>query len=181
LADSEVRLKALMVAALADDGGAYRMLLTEVGGHLRAYYARQLGSGAADLEDLVQQVLIAMHTKRATYDTTQPFTPWVYAIARYKLIDHFRRSGRRRAVPLDEAGELFVESNQEAAVARRDVDQLLARLPKRTRDLLLSVKVEGLSTQEAAVRSGMSESAVKVAVHRALRSLTSILKGESGH
>jgi RNA polymerase sigma-70 factor (ECF subfamily) len=180
LADTETRLKALMVAALAGDAGAYRTLLGEVGAHLRAYYGRRLGASRADVEDLVQETLIAMHTRRATYDPSQPLTPWLHAIARYKLIDHFRRTGRRATVPLEAAGDLVSGSDQEEAIARRDVEKLIGNLPKRTQALIRSVKIEGLSTEEAAARSGMSESAVKVAVHRALRSLSAMLKREAG-
>lgn len=180
MVDAEGRLKALMMASRAGDSAAYRVLLNEVGAHLRAYYRRRLGSGAADAEDLVQETLIAMHAKSVTYDSGQPFTPWLHAIARYKLIDDYRRKRRSRHLPLDVVSELISEQNQEAAIASRDVERLLARLPKRSRDLVRSVKVEGLSTQEAAARSGMSESAVKVAVHRALRSLSSLLRGELG-
>ncbi len=180
MVEAEGRLKALMMSSRSGDSAAYRALLNEVGAHLRAYYRRRLGSGTADAEDLVQETLIAMHAKSATYDSGQPFTPWLHAIARYKLIDHLRRVTRTRAVPLDDAGELFSESDHEAAIAQRDVERLLARLPSRARELVRIVKVEGHSTQEAAQRSGMSESAVKVAVHRALRTLSSMLKGEAG-
>lgn len=177
MADVEVRLKALMTAALGGDARAYRELLVDVGAHLRAYYVRRLSS-QADVEDLVQETLIAMHTRRSTYDASQPLTPWLHAIARYKLIDHFRRTGRRQAVPLDDAGELVGHADHEDAIAKRDAERLLAKLPARSQMLLRSVKFEGLSTEEAARRAGMSESAVKVAVHRAIRSLSSMLKRE---
>lgn len=179
MADAEVRLKALMTASLAGDARAYRELLVEVGAHLRAYYVRRLSS-QADVEDLVQETLIAMHTRRSTYDVSQPLTPWLHAIARYKLIDHFRRAGRRQTVPLDDAGEFIGHADHEDAIARRDAERLLAKLPARSQLLVRGVKFEGLSTQEAARRAGMSESAVKVAVHRALRSLSSMLKRETG-
>src|SRR5207253_10706291 len=112
LADAEVRLKALMSAALGGDAQAYRQLLVEVGADLRAYDVRRL-TGQADVEDLVQETLIAMHTRRSTYDVSQPLTSWLHAIARYKLIDHFRRAGRRRAVSLDDAGELMAHADHE--------------------------------------------------------------------
>ena len=179
MVDAEVRLKALMSAALGGDARAYRELLVEVGAHLRAYYVRRLASHA-DVEDLVQETLIAMHTRRSTYDAAQPLTPWLHAIARYKLIDHFRRSGRRATVPLDDAGDLIGHADHEDAIARRDAERLLARLPARAQLLVRSVKFEGLSTEEAARRAGMSESAVKVAVHRALRALSTMLKREAG-
>lgn len=177
MADAESQLKALMSAALAGDAAAYRSLLSETAQLLRGYYARRLGAGAADLEDLVQETLIAMHTRRATYDTAQPLTPWLHAIARYKLIDHLRRTKRRHAVPLDEASDVFDVSGGEAATARRDVDKLLSRLPERTQGLVRDVKIEGKSIEEVSAQSGMSDSAVKVAVHRAIRSLSAMLKG----
>lgn len=179
MADAELRLKALMSASLAGDAAAYRALLAEAGAHLRAYFARRLSSDRAEVEDLVQETLIAIHTRRATYDASAPFTPWLHAIARYKLIDHFRRMGRRRMVALDDASDLLAHADHEDAIARRDVEKLIVKLPRRSQALVRGVKIEGLSTAEAAARSGMSESAVKVAVHRAVRSLSAILKREA--
>lgn len=161
-----------MVQSLHGDGAAYAMLLRRLNGHLRAYYLRRLGSGrAADAEDLLQETLIAMHARRSTYDTARPFTAWVHAIARYKLIDHFRRTRRRAEEPLDDLEELFSYSDSNAVEARIDVDRLLRNLPEKSRRLVRDVKIHGLSTIEAAGRHDMSESAVKVGVHRALKSL----------
>ena len=169
---AEAELRALMVSSLAGDSAAYATLLRRLNGHLRAYYLRRLGSGrAADAEDLLQETLIAMHARRSTYDTSRPFTAWVHAIARYKLIDHFRRTKRRAEDPLDDPDILFGSQDANAAEAQIDVDQLLRRLPEKTRRLIRDVKIEGLSTAEAAERHSMSESAVKVGVHRGLRAL----------
>jgi len=159
-----------MVAALSGDGAAYHHLLKLLTPHLRAYFARRLHVGA-EAEDLVQETLIAIHTKRASYDTAQPFTAWLHAIARYKLIDHLRKSGIRKTVALEEAGAITAESDSDAAEAARDVEQLLATLPAAKRALLRQVKLDGLSTAEAAAATGMSESAVKVGVHRSLQAL----------
>lgn len=180
MSDTEFQLKALMSASLAGDTAAYRSLLGETARLLRGYYARRLGAGAADVEDLVQEALIAMHTRRATYDSSLPLTPWLHAIARYKLIDHLRRAKRRSAVPLDEADNLYDDSDQEAATARRDVEKLVATLPERAQRLLRDVKIEGKSIEEVSAQTGLSDSAVKVAVHRALRSLTAMLRGDAG-
>ena len=167
-----------MLAARAGDAVAYRTLLRELAAHLRAYYRRRLGSSrSADAEDLVQETLIAVHRKSSTYDPDQPFTPWLHAIARYKLIDQFRRN-KSDKVPLEDAGVVVSSADFDAALASRDVERLLERLPKRARDLVRGVKVEGLSTRDAAARSGMSETAVKVAVHRAMRALSAMLKRE---
>lgn len=177
--EAEAQLKGLMLAARAGDAAAYRSLLRQVGAHLRAYYGRRLGRGAADAEDLVQETLIALHTKSATYDASQPFTPWLHAVARYKLIDYLRRQRRTQMTLLEDADDLTAHADHEAATARRDIETLLTRLPKRAQTLVRDTKIEGLSTAEAASRAGMSESAVKVAVHRALRALSSMLAGDT--
>jgi len=165
----EAQYRDWMLAALTGDAGAYRMLLAGLTRHLRSYYARRLDSGAA--EDVVQETLIAIHARRATYDPALPFTAWVYGIARYKLIDEYRRHKRRATVPLDEAKDLFGHDEAEEAIARRDVNKLLAKLPPAKRQLVSDIKLDGVSIAEAAQRSGLSESAVKVAVHRAVKSL----------
>jgi RNA polymerase sigma-70 factor (ECF subfamily) len=173
LSEAEPRLKTLMVAALDGDASAYRALLAALVPHLRAYFARRLGG--ADAEDMVQETLIAIHTKRASYDRTLPFTAWLHAVARYKLIDHFRRAKLRRTLPIEEADSVFAEEEGESVSARRDVEKLLAALPENKRRLVRQVKIEGLSTAEAAQASGMSQSAVKVGVHRALKSLSAMI------
>jgi RNA polymerase sigma-70 factor (ECF subfamily) len=176
---AEAELKALMVQSLAGDRTAYATLLRRLNGHLRAYYLRRLGSGrAADAEDLLQETLIAMHARRSTYDSTRPFTAWVHSIARYKLIDHFRRTKRRAEEPLDDLDQFFAVSNSDAVEAGNDVDRLLQRLPQKTRRLVRDVKIHGLSTAEAARQNEISESAVKVGVHRALKALGSEIQDE---
>jgi RNA polymerase sigma-70 factor (ECF subfamily) len=167
--ESEAQLRDWMVAGLAGDAGAYRRLLTALGGNLRAYFARR--AGPAQAEDLVQETLIAVHTKRATYEPSQPLTAWVHGIARYKLIDEYRRSKRRATVPLDETAELFSTDEVESAGAKRDVEKLLAKLPEGKRALVRAIKIDGDSIAETAAASGLSEGAVKVAVHRAVKSL----------
>ena len=96
-----------MLAGLAGEAGPYRRLLDELSGLLRAYYGRRAPPGV-DTEDLVQETLIAVHTRRATYDAGQPFTAWAYAIARYKLIDALRRGRGHLRAPLEDAEALFV-------------------------------------------------------------------------
>jgi RNA polymerase sigma-70 factor (ECF subfamily) len=170
LDEIEPRLRSLMLAGLAGEAGPYRRLLDELSGLLRAYYRRRVPPGV-DAEDLVQETLIAVHTRRATYDAGQPFTAWAYAIARYKLIDALRRGRAHLRAPAEAAEALFVTAGAEAAMASRDLERVMAELPPRTRDLIRDVKLEGLSTREAAQKHGMSESAVKVAVHRGLKAL----------
>ena len=168
--EAEAQFREWMLAGLAGDAQAYARLLTALGGHLRAYFARRAGPAAA--EDLVQETLIAMHAKRATYEPSQPLTAWVYGIARYKLIDEYRRIKRRAVVPLDEADELFAADDVESADAKRDVEKLLAKLPEGKRALVRAIKLDGASVADTAKASGLSESAVKVTVHRAIKSLS---------
>jgi len=178
---SEAELRALMVASLAGDAGAYRALLGDLRPRLGSYFGRRLRREPDDVEDLVQDTLIAIHTRRETYDRNQALTPWVYAIARYKLIDHYRRGGRRVFVPLDDAAsELRVEDHGAAVDARRDVEKALASLPPRARGLLRDLKLDERSVAETAARAGMSEGAVKVASHRALKSLMDRFAGDGG-
>ena len=175
----EARLKALMLQGLAGDGAAHRELLRTLAGLLRGYFRRRLGDEAADLEDLVQDTLLAIHLRRDTYDTAQPFSPWAYAVARYKLMDHFRRRGVRRHVPLEDAGELVGDETAESGAARRDLDKLLMTLPDRQRTLVMDVRITGLSMEEAATKAGMTVTAVKVSVHRALKMLSKRVADEN--
>ena len=176
--NDEAPLKALMLRGLAGDAGAHAALLRAMSGYLRGYFGRRLGAGAADLEDLVQDTLLAIHLRRGTYDVAQPFTPWAYAIARYKLLDHFRRQGVRKTVPLEDAGDLLATDNPEEGAVRRDVGKLLGALPVRQRQLMRDVKLSGLSMDEAAAKSGMSATAVKVSVHRGMQRLIKRVRDE---
>ena len=159
-----------MLAGLAGDGAAHGALLKALAAALRRYYARRLG-GQADVEDLVQETLIAVHTRRATYEPDAPFTAWAYAIARYKLIDFYRRSGRRRTAPLEAADALFAEDDSDGWTAARDLERVLGAVDAKTAALIRHTRIDGLSMQETAALTGMSESAVKVAVHRGLKKL----------
>jgi RNA polymerase sigma-70 factor, ECF subfamily len=176
VSDPEAVLKGLMLRGLAGDGAAHADLLGALARNLRAYFARRLGASAGDVEDLVQETLLAIHLKRDTYDTRQPFTPWAYAVARYKLLDHLRRQGVRRAVPLEDAGELLAEDNPEEGAVRRDLDRLLGQLAPRQRALLEDVKLAGHSVEEAARRQGFTPGAAKVAIHRSLRKLAATVR-----
>jgi RNA polymerase sigma-70 factor (ECF subfamily) len=165
-----------MLAGLDGDAAAHKALLTRLSAHLRAYFKARLariGMVSADAEDLVQETLIALHTRRHTYDRSQPFTPWVYAIARYRLIDYLRRSkGSAMDVPIEEAEEVLAEDDPSSVESGLDLAQLMARLSPKARQAIQFVKLDGLSVSEAAARSGMSSSAVKVSVHRGLRALS---------
>ena len=169
----EERLRSLMLQSLAGDAAAYRMFLDELTARLRSYLRRRLGGLPDEVEDLLQELLLAVHNKRHTYDPKQPLTAWVQAIARYKLVDLLRRRSRSEALtdPLDEDNQVFATTANGAAEAQYDVAKLLRGLPDRQRLPILYVKIEGASVTDTAIRTGMSESAVKVGVHRGLKAL----------
>jgi RNA polymerase sigma-70 factor (ECF subfamily) len=177
VSDVEQRLRPLMLRAQAGDGAAWRDVLQALSGRLRPYFLRRLSAGyAADADDLVQETLLAMHSRRTTYDPSLPITAWAHAIARYKLIDFWRRRRVRGHVPLDDVIDfLWVEADTDADV-RADLDRILAGLPDRQERLVRCVKIEGLSLAEAGQRLEMSEGAAKVALHRAMQTLMSKVK-----
>ncbi len=125
----------------------------------------------------MQETLLALHNQRHTYQSSQPLTAWVHAIARYKLIDLFRARGVREALtdPLDDELQVFAASDTDAFEARRDLGHLMAQLPEHQRLPILHMKLEGLSVIETAAATGMSESAVKVGVHRGLKALAALI------
>ncbi|WP_258888283.1 sigma-70 family RNA polymerase sigma factor [Sphingomonas sp. SUN039] len=174
MATDEAQLRHLMQASLDGNAAATHALLSALVPVLRRYYARRMAS-AADLEDLVQETLIAVHTRRASYDRTRAFGPWLFAVARYKMIDHFRRS--RHDVALDDLGDLLGDGGFEDAVsARLDIDAALATLSPKQAATIRATKIEGLSIAEAAARDDISEADVKVSVHRGLKALAKRLR-----
>ncbi|MBN8993924.1 MAG: sigma-70 family RNA polymerase sigma factor [Rhizobiales bacterium] len=178
----EAELHGWMVAALAGDAAAYRRLLEASTRLLRRYFLKRLGPArAADADDLVQETLLAIHSRRATYEPDRPFTVWLHAIARYRLIDHFRRSGRRPTVPIDDVDEAaFASDSDESAATNLDLDRLLATVPPETRKMIRQVKIEGQAIADVAAETGRTPTAVKVGIHRGLRRITARLRGGEG-
>lgn len=176
----EARLKDLLVRGLAGDAAAYRAFLGDLTTRLRAFLRKRLAGLPDEVEDLVQETLLAVHNQRHTYDPDQPLTAWIHAIAKYKIVDLLRQRSRRelRNDPLDEENELLAASDSEPAEARRDLAKLLERLPDRQRLPIVHVKLEGLSVVEAAERTGMSAAAVKVGIHRGLKALAAAVRKE---
>lgn len=175
----EAQLRELLVAGQRGDAAAYAGFLRETVSLLRPFFRRRLTHYPDDVEDLLQETLLAMHNKRDTYDPDQPVMPWMYAIARYKLVDLLRARAGREALhdPLDEdLAELASEAGAAAQEARRDLAVLLAELPDKQRLPIQYVKIEGVSVAEAAQRTGLSVSAVKIGVHRGLKLLAAKLR-----
>lgn len=170
--DLENRLHQLFERVLAGESASYGLLLQEIALLTRRYLRRKLTQQDADVEDIVQEVLMAVHLKRHTYDPGMPATAWVYAIARYKLIDFWRRQERRQEVGGDEGlFEVAGPSSIRDFEAENDLNKGLAQLNPQQRDVIELVKLKGLSVQEAAEHLGMSESAVKVSTHRGIKAM----------
>ena len=178
--DTEQRLQALMIRGLDGDSGAHGQLLRVLSGHLRSFFSRRVGAAAHEIEDLVQETLLAVHLKRDSYDRRLPFMPWAYGVARYKLIDHLRRRGRHVHVPIEDAGALFAADDSEEGALRTDLDRLLDRLPPRQRSLLEDVKLQGISIEEAAQKRGMTGVSARVMLHRTLKWLNRAWHDENG-
>ena len=177
---TEPELRALMISGLDGNAGAHRTLLENLSNRLRGYFKGQLnriGRGPVEAEDLVQEALIAIHTRRHTYDSAQPFTPWVYAIARYKFVDYLRREkGSMRDLPIDDIKEITSSDNSGQVESSLDLERLMAGLAPKVRQAIQAVKLDGLSVSEAAAQCGMSESNVKVTVHRGLKAMSRLIR-----
>ncbi len=178
MSERETQLRDLLIRAMAGEEAAYHVFLRDLSAHLRGFLRVRLARLPDDVEDLVQETLLAVHNQRHTYDPDQPLTAWIHAIARYKLVDLLRRRAGREVLqdPLDEELEVFAVSAHDATEARRDLLKLLEQLPDRMRLPIVHMKLEGLSVAEAARATGMSEAAVKVGVHRGMKALAELIR-----
>ena len=173
-APSDEKWAQMMRAALAGDERVYRRLLEEIGRTVRtmargAFSRARLGD--ADVEDVVQETLLAIHLKRQTWDGGLKLAPWVSAIARHKVIDAMRRRGARRIEPIEDFESVLAAPEGEDPHARSDAERLMQQLAPRQRDIVRSISLEGESIAATATRLSMTEGAVRVALHRALKSL----------
>lgn len=161
-----------MQAAQDGHGGAYRRLLGEISEWLKRYFERRLPPG--DVDDAVQETLLAIHRRRHTYDPQQPFGPWLAAIAKNKWVDQLRSVARH---PTDElSDDIPVGDHQASVISASVLASLLEELrPAQARAILL-VKVQGYSVEEASGQIGLSVSAVKMNIHRGLARLTAIIE-----
>jgi RNA polymerase sigma-70 factor, ECF subfamily len=169
----------LMRSAMGGDNVAYHRLLKAITPVLRAAARRGLaraGQPGDQAEDIVQDILLAVHLKRHTWDANAPLAPWLFAIARNKLIDTLRRRGRRVFVNIDDFAETLPDESKAETATPAEVAAQLDTLPTRQRDVLQSIAVESASIRDTARKFAMSEGAVRVALHRALASLTAKLR-----
>jgi RNA polymerase sigma factor (sigma-70 family) len=171
----------LMRAALTGDAIAYRQFLLSVTPYLRALARRRcqrVGAPVSDAEDVVQEVLLAVHLKRGTWDQTRPIGPWISTIVRHKMIDALRRRGRHTMVPIDDVVDMIESVEQEDFVERRDVERLMTQLNNLQRDIVQSISLNGASIQETAARLRMKDGTVRVALHRALKALAALYRSD---
>ena len=162
-----------MRAANAGDEIAYRRLLEALAPFLGQVVRRgfRSGFGNCDVEDVVQETLLAIHLKRQTWNEREAITPWVTAIARHKLIDSLRRRGRHVELPIDDFLDVLPAEIPTERLSSRDAERLLSVLSGRQRDVVRAISIEGMSAREAADRFSISEGAVRVALHRGLSAL----------
>lgn len=163
----------LMTAAQDGDKAATNVLLTEVGVWLERYFRRRVPQHSID--DLVQDVLIAFYTKRATWDPSRAFLPWLAAIARYRWVDHLRKVYKHEAKELGE-DDAAQDSDEDVVMARVSLDRLFGELPEKQAEVIELVKIGGLSIRETAEKTGQSESLVKVNIHRGLKKLAALVE-----
>lgn len=174
-----------MRAARRGDARGYEAFLQDLAIRLRRITRRhmlRLGLSAANIEDVVQEILLAVHNKRHHWDEQRPLIPWLNAIARYKMIDatrRMRRDARHRIHLADDEWEaIFAEQPLPEERRGREVERLLSSLPRGQQTVTRALGLEGQSPRDVARRLGMSESAVRVAFHRALKRL--MLLAEEG-
>ena len=166
-----------MRAAIDGDETAYHQLLESLSHGLRAATRRgfaQSGAPLNDVEDVVQETLLAIHLKRHTWDSNQPLGPWVRAIARHKLIDAMRRRGRRIEIPIDAVLDFLAAPEQQDNLDLQDAQRLVNGLPGRQKEIVRAISLEGQSIREVAERFEMKEGAVRVALHRGLKALAAL-------
>jgi RNA polymerase sigma factor (sigma-70 family) len=171
---SDASLARLMGLAQQGDAGAYRVLLVESQRWLIRYFAGRIAP--AQVDDLVQETLLSLHAKRASFDAARPFLPWLAAIARYRWVDALRRSYRLSETELPE--DLAGDGSVLEVPARIALGRLLDQLPRGQSQAIQLVKIEGHSIDEAAAISGQSGSLVKVNIHRGLKKLASLCESE---
>jgi len=176
--EDEARWSALMASAQQGNEHDYRQLLREVGDAVKGYITLRIGVHET-IEDCVQEVLIAVHQARHTYDPQRKFRPWLFAIARHKVIDSLRRRGARSKQEARHSHEHAISTTSDSMEDSVSSGLLIQSLPAPHREAITLTKIVGLSTAEAASRLKISESALKVRVHRGISRLRKLLAAEA--
>ena len=178
----EVDWTAWMRAAMAGDADAYRQFLMSVTPHVRAIARsrfRRLDAPEGKAEDVVQEVLLAIHLKRGTWDQARPIGPWIAAITRNKVVDALRRRGQHITVPIEDVIDTLTAEDRPLDLMHRDIDTLLGSLRAQQKEIVQSISLKGESIRETAQRLQMTEGAVRVALHRALKTLGALYRSSA--
>jgi RNA polymerase sigma factor (sigma-70 family) len=170
----EETMRDLMTRSQNGDKQAYAVLLEQTGRWLTRFFAQKIASDAVD--DLVQDTLISLHRKRASYDPSRPFLPWLAAIARYRWVDRLRQTYKHAATTLDH--DIGEDSHEDIVGAKISIDRLLDQIPDNQARVIRLVKINGLTILEAAAKSGQSAPLVKVNIHRGLKKLAALIESE---
>lgn len=171
----------LFRAGLAGDGRAYARFLQVVTPVLRGIVrAKGPSLGPEAHEDIVQDILLAIHLKRQTWRPDSPVRPWLYAIARHKVVDAFRARGNRTELQIEDFAEILPAEPGADPTERGDVLKVLSRLDPRSAEVLRAIGVDGEEVGEAGRRLGMSDVAVRVAFHRGLKRLAELRERWTG-
>lgn len=178
--DRDERWGDLLRRANRGDRQAYTQFLAEIAPVLRGLIVARSGGRTDDSEDILQTTLIAIHEKRHTWRETDPVSHWIYAIARYKAADAWRRRLRQATAPFDGAELRVADEAVADPTAARDVDRLLAGLDDLSAAVVRGVKLDGLSAEEAGGKLGLSAGAVRVKLHRALARLSKAVTPDDG-
>ncbi|MBY5740890.1 sigma-70 family RNA polymerase sigma factor [Rhizobium leguminosarum] len=163
-------------SAIAGDSHAYHKFLTALTPYLRVMARKrcdQFGAPASEAEDVVQEVLLTIHLKRGTWDPSRPLGPWLSTIVRNKVVDSLRRRGRQ-TVPIEDVIATLKTDERIATSDRIDIEQILGKLKDPQRTIVQSISIEGSSVRETADRLKMTEVAVRVSLHRALKGLAAL-------
>lgn len=166
------RIARALARGLAGDSLAYREFLESLTTLLQAFFRRRLRDRPDEVDDLVQEALLAVHDRRGTFSGQVPVTAWIHAIARYKFVDWLRSKGRDQMFEPMQDHHDAASDEFDALHTRWDLQTLLTRLPAKQQLSIAHVKLHGLSVREASRLTGMTEAAIKVAVHRGLKTLS---------
>lgn len=179
--DREDEWAMLLHAADRGDSAAYRRFWDQVSPVMRGIVrARAGGLGDDACEDIVQEVLLAIHLKRHTWQADKPLRPWLYAIARHKVVDAFRKRGRRVQLPIEDFAGVLPAVSGPDPFERHDAERLIERLDERSAEVLKGMALAGEDSAAVGLRLNMSDGAVRVALHRALKRLAVLRESEEG-
>jgi RNA polymerase sigma-70 factor (ECF subfamily) len=174
-ADGE--LEGLMAGYQRGDSDAATDLIRRVSPMLHRYLMLQVVSRRY-ADDLLQETWLRIHQGRHTYRPGEPVLPWLYAIARHVRVDQYRKV--RRVETREQQVEALPEVPAESAGGTADSPDLaaiLAGLPESQREVVVMLKVSGMSLEEVARATSSSVGSVKQKAHRAYEKLRALLEG----